>query len=92
MVPDATNRTNVIEFTLGHDVNDTDGDLDIDETRKAMGDPMHARPAVAIYGGTEEAPIGTVYTTTNDGMLHAFDMTDGRASSGPSSPTKCCSV
>jgi type IV pilus assembly protein PilY1 len=70
-------RADVIEFTLGHDVNDTDGDLITDETRKAMGDPMHARPAVAIYGGTEAAPIGTVYTTTNDGMLHAFDMTTG---------------
>jgi hypothetical protein len=42
-----------------------------------MGDPMHSRPAVAIYGGTEAAPTGTVYTTTNDGMLHALDMTSG---------------
>jgi len=72
-----TTRADVIEFTLGHDVNDSDGDLNTLETRKAMGDPMHARPAVAIYAGDETTPIGTVYTTTNDGMLHAFDMTTG---------------
>jgi type IV pilus assembly protein PilY1 len=72
-----TNRQAVIEFTLGLDNNDTDGDLNITESRKAMGDPMHSRPAVAIYGGTESAPVGTVYTTTNDGMLHALDMNTG---------------
>ncbi len=72
-----TQRADVIEFTLGHDVPDVDGDLVLDETHRLMGDPMHSRPAVAIYSGTEAAPVGTVYTTTNDGMLHAFDMTTG---------------
>jgi type IV pilus assembly protein PilY1 len=38
---------------------------------------MHSRPAVAIYGGTESAPKGLVYATTNDGFLHAIDMNDG---------------
>lgn len=70
-------RTAIIEFTLGLDNNDSDGDLSTTNTRKAMGDPMHSRPAVAIYSGSEESPVGTVYTTTNDGMLHAFDMNDG---------------
>ena len=70
-------RTDLMEFTLGKDLNDDDTDTNFTETRFAMGDPMHSRPAVAIYGGTEAAPTGTVYTTTNDGMLHALDMTSG---------------
>lgn len=74
---DATNRDAVIEYTLGLDIPDTDGDLDTTETRKSMGDPMHARPAVAIYGGDEENPDGTVYMTTNEGVLHAFDLQSG---------------
>jgi len=35
---------------------------------------MHARPAILVHGGTAEAPQGTVFLPTNDGVLHAFDM------------------
>jgi type IV pilus assembly protein PilY1 len=35
---------------------------------------MHSRPAILIHGGTEEAPDGTVFVATNDGVLHAFDI------------------
>lgn len=63
-------RDDVIKFTLGYDA-ETSGN------RLAMGDPMHARPAVAIYGGSEETPSGLVFITTNDGMLHAVDMNTG---------------
>ena len=42
-----------------------------------MGDPMHSRPAVVIYSGTESAPVGTVYATTNDGVLQALNMNTG---------------
>ena len=74
---DATDRQNIIEFARGRDSSDEDNDQDFLEERKAMGDPMHARPAIVIYGGTEAAPIGTVFTPTNDGYLHAFDMQSG---------------
>ena len=70
-------RAEIIEFTLGRDVNDDDNDNKFTETRFAMGDPMHSRPAVAIYSGTEDAPVGTVYATTNDGLLQALDMNSG---------------
>ena len=73
----AERRTDVIQFTLGKDVNDDDNDGVFDETRYAMGDPMHARPAVAIYGGEEDAPEGVVFNTNNDGMLQAIDMNSG---------------
>jgi len=74
----AAQRVDVIEFTRGRDVNDENNDKSFTDTRKAMGDPMHSRPAVAIYRGTEAAPEGVIYATTNDGMLHAFDMNNGK--------------
>jgi len=73
----STRRAELMEFTLGRDTRDDDNDLNYTETRLAMGDPMHSRPAVVIYGGTETAPVGTVYATTNDGMLQALDMNTG---------------
>lgn len=45
--------------------------------RKDMGDPLHAKPAVVIYGGTVDAPDAVVFTPTNDGMIHAIDADDG---------------
>ena len=74
---DDTNRQEVMEFMLGRDVNDENNDRSFSDTRKAMGDPMHSRPAIAVYGGSEAAPIGTLFATTNDGMLHAFNLNTG---------------
>lgn len=74
---DATERTAIIDFARGMDTNDIDQDTNVTEQRLAMGDPMHARPAIVIYGGTIDSPIGTVFTPTNDGLLHAFDMQTG---------------
>ena len=41
--------------------------------RLTMGDPLHSKPAVVSYGGTPEKPDVTVFVTTNDGFLHAFN-------------------
>jgi type IV pilus assembly protein PilY1 len=74
---DAAERTAIINFARGQDTNDVDEDTNVTEERKVMGDPMHARPAIVVYGGTVTSPIGTVFTPTNDGFLHAFDMNTG---------------
>jgi type IV pilus assembly protein PilY1 len=74
---DATERQAFIEFARGRDLTDDDADQDTMELRKRMGDPMHAKPAIVIYGGTASSPTGTVFATTNDGYLHAFDMNSG---------------
>lgn len=42
------------------------------DARYVMGDPIHARPAVVIYGGTATNPDQVVYVPTNDGYLHAI--------------------
>jgi type IV pilus assembly protein PilY1 len=70
-------RNDLIDWARGRDVNDEDADNDTTEARNAMGDPLHSRPAVVIYGGPETDPDAVVYATTNDGYLHAIDTRDG---------------
>jgi type IV pilus assembly protein PilY1 len=67
-------RARVINYTRGEDLRDEDKDDNRAENHFRMGDPMHARPAILVHGGTEAAPDGTVFVPTNDGVLHAFDM------------------
>jgi len=66
----------MIRWMRGEDVNDDDNDPNT-TVRKAMGDPLHARPATVIYGGTAEAPEVVVFVATNDGYLHAIDANTG---------------
>jgi type IV pilus assembly protein PilY1 len=82
-----TARDNAIAYARGEDLRDevgggssTIGNGIIDEPRHAMGDPLHSQPAVVIYGGTaaaKDANDAVVFTATNDGYLHAFNVTDG---------------
>jgi type IV pilus assembly protein PilY1 len=74
--PDAE-RTAVIDFARGLDNQDRDDDGDYTDTSHVMGDPLHVPPVMVIYGGTEAAPDATVFVSTNDGYLHAFDPDDG---------------
>lgn len=65
----AADRTALINWARG---------LDSDSTQTfEMGDPLHARPASVIYGGTVASPVGVVFVATNDGFLHAIDPSDG---------------
>lgn len=71
----------VINYLRGEDVKDENGNTIVNETRHAMGDPLHAQPAAVIYGGTTGAPDGTdgvIYATENDGYLHAISTRDGK--------------
>jgi type IV pilus assembly protein PilY1 len=76
----AGNFPNVINFARGEDIKDFNGNGIINEPRHQMGDPLHAQPAVVIYGGTTASPDVTdavIYAPTNDGFLHAFSAADG---------------
>jgi len=67
----------VIDWMRGTDVMDINNNGNFVEPRMQMGDPVHAKPAVVIYGGTAASPDAVVYAATNDGYLHAFNATDG---------------
>jgi type IV pilus assembly protein PilY1 len=68
-----------------------DGNGDTTEEKKLMGDPLHSRPAVVVYGqktvtvpdpqgGTKQIPDkddALVFVTTNEGLLHALDSKTG---------------
>ncbi len=47
------------------------------DARTIMGDPLHSEPALVQYGGTATKPDLVAYVATNDGYLHAFNVTDG---------------
>ncbi len=73
-------REVLIDWARGADVLDNDGDGDTGDARKIIGDPLHGVPAVVIYGGETGAPDledGVIYFGTNDGYLHAIDISTG---------------
>lgn len=70
-------RAAVINWALGRDVQDADQDGDRTEARGDMGDPFHVQPLTLLYSGTADDPVSTVFLTTNDGFLHAFDARSG---------------
>jgi type IV pilus assembly protein PilY1 len=73
-------RDELINWMRGADINDLDNDTDLAEARLDMGDPLHGKPAVVIYGGTNASPNvndAVVYAPTNDGYLHAVDVSTG---------------
>lgn len=65
----------LVNFMLGQDVNDENGNIKTTETRPSLhGDVIHSRPLPIDYGGTTGV---TVYYGANDGTLRAVDSTTG---------------
>ncbi len=69
----------IIEFITGNDTPDhaptMNGNHITDEPRHQMGDPLHSQPVSVIYG--PKITDGVVYFGTNDGYLHAINISDG---------------
>jgi type IV pilus assembly protein PilY1 len=71
-------RNNLIDWAYGVDIQDKVGTPGTTtDPRLDMGDPLHSRPAAVVYGGTASSPDTTLYATTNDGVLHAFNGATG---------------
>ena len=72
-------RAELLAFINGWDTSDIDQDSVVAEPRHQMGDPLHSRPVVVVYGpDVDDADIDSlVFVGTNDGYLHAFDAEDG---------------
>jgi type IV pilus assembly protein PilY1 len=74
-------REDVLNWARGIDVQDVDGDGNMRETHRFMGDPLHARPTIVTYGGSTVDPSpedSVIFTPTNDGYLHAVNAKTGR--------------
>ncbi len=80
----------LISWTRGFDVYDEDGDLDITEQRNFIGDALHTAPIVASYDGNDTDSMLTgspaiervAYFMTNEGFLHAINVTGNTSSDG----------
>ena len=72
-------RAALLAWAWSFDIKDDDGDLNANEARRVMGDPLHAEPALVQYGLTAGGePDLVAYVATNDGYLHAFDSITGK--------------
>ena len=69
-------KADLIAWALGEDVQDEDGDPTTTQ-RNQMGDPLHSRPAVVVYGTSEATVRSIVFVGTNEGYVHAVDAEDG---------------
>ena len=70
-------RTDLLQWARGVDIDDADEDGSITDARRQMGDPLHSNPVVLNYGGTVASPDSTLFVSTNEGFLHAFNTADG---------------
>ena len=72
-------RTELIRFSRGIDVFDENGDDDLTDDRLSLGDPLHSEPALVTYNSNAagEEPDVTAYFGTNEGALHAIDVSNG---------------
>ncbi len=66
-----------IEWVMGRDVDDEDGNSVTNENRYIVGDPLHSKPVAVTYGGTEVDPDITVFFGSNSGFLHAINAATG---------------
>lgn len=72
-----TDRSNLLQWARGVDILDEDSDTDETDARRRIGDPLHAKPVLVTYGGTEAEPDITLFAGTNEGYLHAINTTTG---------------
>ena len=73
---DTDGRYKLIRFTRGWDAYDDNNNGILDEERRdwILGSFLHSRPVIIHYTGGRSV----VFAGGNDGMLHAFDDSDGR--------------
>ena len=70
-------RTALIGWIRGRDVDDEDGDADTFENRYAFHDPLHSSPVAVTYGGTALDPVVKLFVGTNDGGLRMLNAING---------------
>jgi type IV pilus assembly protein PilY1 len=70
---ESAKRDELVQFVLGYDAYDDNGNGDTAEKRDwVLGSFLHSRPLLIHYGTRS-----VIFAGANDGMLHAFDDSDG---------------
>ncbi|WP_455205071.1 pilus assembly protein [Kaarinaea lacus] len=70
-------RTALLTWAKGIDTLEEDGDGVDTDVRPYMGDPLHAKPVLITYGGTDADPDITLFAGTNEGHLLAINSVTG---------------
>lgn len=76
-VSTSTDVTNMINWILGKDVFQEDSTSTTADRVWRNYDPMHSRPVIVNYGGTNTSPVMKIFVGTNDGMLHMINENTG---------------
>lgn len=66
-------RTELLKWSRGVDVFDSDRDGDRTDINFMMGDPIHSQPVIVNYGENDDA----VFVATNHGFIHSIDTDNG---------------
>jgi type IV pilus assembly protein PilY1 len=77
---DLPSRDDLLDWINGRDVRDSNVNNSTTDARRQMGDPLHGRPAIVVYGGTAANPDpddAVIFSPTNDGYLHAIETVNG---------------
>jgi type IV pilus assembly protein PilY1 len=73
----STERTSLMKWARGIDVNDENGNGSTTDAKTSLGDPLHSEPLLITYGGTETNPDIAIFMGTNQDGFHAFSSRDG---------------
>lgn len=73
----SADRTALMQWARGIDVNDENGNGSKTDGRLSLGDPLHSEPLLITYGGTDANPDIGIFMGTNQDGLHAFKASDG---------------
>lgn len=72
-----TDRSALINWTRGMDLDDLDGDGSTVDSRKFIADPLHSVPHLIVYGGTADSPTTAVFFGDNQGFVHGISGESG---------------
>ncbi|QGX38570.1 hypothetical protein [Permianibacter aggregans] len=78
-VATADERSTVLKWARGIDVDDLDGDLSTTDAHNIFGDPIHSRTALIRYKNGTSSEM-RAYVGTNHGYLHSVDTASGSES------------
>lgn len=73
----AAERTTIINWMRGQDVQDDDSDGSTTDDRWKFADALHSRPITVTYGGTAASPVTKLFVGTNDGGLRMINSSTG---------------
>jgi type IV pilus assembly protein PilY1 len=68
----------LIRWTRGQDLADSDNDGSTSDSRKFIADPLHSVPHLIVYGGSKTAPDTVVFFGDNQGFIHGIDGETGK--------------